>query len=129
MNSLQTFDYSNNMLWLLKRIFFGRKLSKKVCTKLSCFIVEADNLSYREQVVQYDKIYHHILKELGYEWSFGQILKRCPSEVKNLQEVWDLHKLRNSLVHDLKARDEKNLKKQAYKYRQICESFVRQVSS
>jgi len=93
-----------------------------------CYIEKAETSTYREQIIQYDKIYHHTLKELGYQGTFWEILKRNPREIQNIETIWELHKLRNSLVHELKDRDEKTLKIQAQKYKQISESFVKQVT-
>lgn len=121
--------YKSMLLRILKRLFWwGRTIDTKTCTKLTCFIVKAEKWSYKEQVVQYDKIYHHILKELWYTGTFGEILRREPKEIKNIQEVWELHKLRNSLVHELKERDEKLMKQQAGKYKMVCETFIKQVT-
>lgn len=93
-----------------------------------CYIEKAESVSYKEQIIQYDKIYHHTLKKLGYQGSFGEILKRNPREIKNIETIWELHKLRNSLVHELRERDEKILQKQAQRYREISEMFVKQVT-
>ena len=56
-----------------------------------------------------------ILKRLGYEWSFWEILKQKPRQIKNLQKIWDLHKTRNSLVHDLEKKSP-SLKKEVSDY-------------
>lgn len=120
--------YVNMLLRFFKRLLWWRSIAKKTCKKLSCYIEKTESLSYREQIIQYDKIYHHTLKELWYSGSFGEILKRNPREIKNIQDIWDLHKLRNSLVHDLKNWDENILRKQAESYKKVSNNFVKQVT-
>jgi len=86
-----------------------------------------DSKTPRAQVIDADKIYHAILKDLGYSGSFGEILKREPREIHNLQEVWRLHKLRNSLVHDLEE-PRVNLEKEAENYSKVIVSFLKRIS-
>lgn len=92
-----------------------------------CYIERAGDTTAKEQIIQYDKIYHHTLKNLGYDGNFGDILKRNPREILNINEVWELHKLRNSLVHELKSRDEKFLLSQAKRYKEVSERFLKKV--
>ena len=115
------------MLNFLKKILFWRSIDKKQCNEFVCYIKKAEIEDPNEQIIEYDKIYHHILKSLGYRGSFWEILKRNPKEVKNLNEVWELHKLRNRLVHDLKQ-PKKNLHKEAQRYKDVTEKFLKQVT-
>ncbi|MCH8518169.1 hypothetical protein LAT59_00185 [Candidatus Gracilibacteria bacterium] len=90
------------ILKLLKRLLFGRKISQishKNFQKRLSEIIQKD--SFR-QVIELDKLYHHILLELGYSGSFGNILKKNPREIDDIEIVWRLHKIRNRLVHDEK---------------------------
>jgi len=115
------------MLSLLKRMLFWRSITKKQCNELWCYVKKAEQEDPNEQIIEYDKIYHHILKDLGYRGSFGEILKRNPREIKNINDVWELHKLRNRLVHDLRQ-PKKNLEKEALRYKKITDDFLRQVT-
>lgn len=72
-----------------KKLFFSKQLS---------FIIWLD--SYKEQVIDMDKLYHKILLEAWYKWTFWEILKQKPSEISDLNQVWELHKFRNKLVHE-----------------------------
>lgn len=90
-------------------------------------MAELDTKTPKVQVIECDKIYHAILKDLGYQGSFGEILKRKPREIRNLQEIWDLHKLRNTLVHELNEPDV-NLKKQAENYKRVVQAFLKRIS-
>ena len=115
------------MLDFFRRFFWWRSLDLKTCTKLSCFVERTEKDTPKQQIIEHDKIYHHILKELWYQGNFWDILKRNPKEIKNINEVWELHKLRNSLVHELQNRNKEFLTTQAQKYKQINKKFLKQV--
>ncbi len=72
--------------------------------------------SSKEKIIDYDKLYHKILIEMWYEWNFWDILNLEPNEVWNINKVWELHKLRNKLVHDFDLIDEKVLQKAENEY-------------
>ncbi len=57
--------------------------------------------SLQEQILQYDKILNHILRDYGYSGTVGDQLKAKPRMMKNLNTIWSLHKLRNKLAHDM----------------------------
>ena len=77
----------------LKNIFKNMKTSK----------------SDKEKLIDYDKLYHKILQKFWYNWTFWEILKTKPNEIWNLNKVWELHKLRNKLVHDVDEKIKENL--------------------
>lgn len=73
--------------------------------------------SDREKMIYYDKLMHNILLKLWYNWTFWEILKQKPIQIENLNKVWELHKIRNTLVHelDIEIKDlEKKLKEYEY---------------
>jgi hypothetical protein len=51
------------MKWLF-RWESKKSIDKKVCKELVCFVSKAGKLSPKQQVIEYDKIYHHTLKKL-----------------------------------------------------------------
>ena len=53
---------------------------------------------------------------MWYDWNFWDILKLEPNEIWNINKVWELHKLRNKLVHDFDLIDEKVLQKAENEY-------------
>jgi len=106
----------------------NKTIDKKVCKEIVCFVWKAQKLSPKQQVIEYDKIYHHTLKKLGYDGTFWEILKSNPKEIKNIQEIWELHKFRNTLVHELRDLDDRFIAKQGKKYGSIVEKFVKQVT-
>ena len=106
----------------------NKTIDKRVCKELVCFVWKAEKLSSKQQVIEYDKIYHHTLKKLWYEWTFGEILEINPKEIKNINEIWELHKFRNTLVHELRDLDERYILKQWKRYRGVVEKFIKQVT-
>lgn len=70
----------------------------------------------KEKIIDYDKLYHKILIEMWYDGTFWDILKLEPNEIWNINKVWELHKLRNKLVHDFDLIDEKVLQKAENEY-------------
>ena len=112
---------------VIKRLFWWKSLDKKTCKKYTCFLEKLEEKSPKVQIIECDKIYHHILKDLWYSGSFGEILKRRPKEISDLDQIWDLHKLRNSLVHELKERDQKYLERLANEYKSVVKNFLKQV--
>lgn len=88
-----------------KKIFFTKQLKNIIWLN-----------SYKEQLVDMDKLYHKILLEAWYKWTFWEILKQEPREVSNLNKIWELHKFRNKLVHDFDYSSEKILKENSINY-------------
>jgi len=86
------------------------------------------NGSYKEQVIDIDKLYHKVLQEADYQGTFGEILKSEPTEIWNIQKIWELHKLRNKLVHDFDLLSEKVLKQKSIDYKKEIEKLIKQFS-
>ena len=74
------------------------------------------NSSNKEKIIDFDKLYHKILQELWYSWSFWNILKKEPKEILNLNKIWELHKLRNNLVHSFNWEKDDFLEKKQKEY-------------
>lgn len=91
-------------------------LSKEDRKELKKNFTEAKKIkSEREKMIFYDKIMHNILLKLWYKWTFWEILKQKPIQVENLNKVWELHKIRNKLVHELDFKVE-NFEKKLKEY-------------
>ena len=57
-----------------------------------------------ERMIAYDKLLAHILEDLGYRGSVADKLKKRPKILtSSIQEIWRLHKIRNSIAHDLQT--------------------------
>ena len=93
------------------------KLSKDDYSKYSKLLnrIFTDNVSNKEKIMDIDKLYHKILITIWYNWSFWEILKQNPKKIKDINKIWDLHKLRNKLAHDFDKIDESVL------YKKLCE--------
>ncbi len=74
------------------------------------------NISYKEKIIDFDKLFHLILQKIGYIWSFWDILKQNPKEIININKIWELHKLRNKLVHDFDLLSDSILRKKVREY-------------
>ncbi len=100
-----------------KRQFFVRNL-KKI----------SGGIDRKHQIIDFDKLYHKLLLEIWHEWSFGDILKSKPREIDNLNKIWELHKLRNKLVHDFDLLEEVILIKKAKEYEKELVKLLKKVS-
>ena len=83
--------------------------------------------SGKEKIIDFDKLYHKILIELWYVWTFWEILKSEPKVISDLNKIWELHKLRNKLVHDFDLLSEHILKKKALEYERIITALFRRI--
>lgn len=70
----------------------------------------------KAQIIDLDKLLHHILKASGYTGTFWEILKKEPKVLPNIQKIWTFHKLRNTLVHEFTNHTNTQLLKQADEY-------------
>lgn len=92
-------------LWVEKIKYFQKKLKQ----------ISA-HISSKEKLIDADKLYHKILLELWYTGDFWEILKQKPIIIWDLDKIWDLHKIRNKLVHDFDNYDEVFLKGKSKDY-------------
>ncbi len=71
-----------------------QKIVKKVKSK-----TETDQ---KLAVIEADNFFDNILKKVGYfGQDMGQRLKQItPSQIKNIDDIWKAHKIRNNIVHD-----------------------------
>jgi hypothetical protein len=61
-----------------------------------------DESSYKLAVIEADKIFDDLLKRMGYQGEdMGERLRQLTSsQIANLDEVWQAHKIRNRIVHE-----------------------------
>lgn len=108
-------------IFLLYTIFFAfiwkRKWKYLSTEKKKYFYKKLNSIktfqSSKEKIIDCDKLYHKILLETGYKWDFWYILKQKPVIISNIDKIWELHKIRNSLVHDFLWYEEKFLDKKS----------------
>jgi hypothetical protein len=84
--------------------------------------------SAKEQIIDYDKLYHKALRDLGYIGNFGDILKLNPKEIEDINSIWELHKLRNKLVHDFDLLADIVLKEKALDYKIEIKRLLKRIS-
>lgn len=105
------------IIFLLVAIYFAfiwSKKSKKLDDKkIKDFQKKLNSIkksvSSKEKIIDADKLYHKILQEAGYSGDFWSILKQKPILIWDLDTIWELHKIRNKLVHDFDNYDERLL--------------------
>lgn len=104
-----------------------KKLSSEIIKDYNKkFLYIKINISPKERIIDFDKFYHLFLKELSYEWNFSDILKQNPSEIKDINKIWELHKLRNKLVHDFDEQANSFLLKKANEYETEVKKLLNQ---
>ena len=107
------------LVYLLYYFSFRNKYNLPKSRKLyfqKVFIKIKLNRNPKEVIIDSDKLFHKILLELWYERTFGKILKQNPIVIKDINKIWELHKLRNNLVHDFQDLDSKMLKQKSKEY-------------
>jgi len=72
-------------------------------TEILKMVEAGEESSWRLAVIEADKFFDEIMRRLGYSGeNFGDRLKQMhPTEVSNLNDIWDAHRIRNSLSHDV----------------------------
>lgn len=85
-----------------RQIIKHRELINKKWSKLLERIKSGDERDLRLAVIEADSLVDEILKEHGHPGQdMGERLKSIhPSEMDNLNDLWEAHKLRNRLAHE-----------------------------
>ncbi len=119
------------LFFFLFSFFLILKFSKrkKLNSKTKIFLEKIfsnikNSESSRQKIIDFDKLYHKILLELWYKGSFWEILKDSPQIINNIDLVWELHKLRNRLVHDFDDIWKWFLDKKSLEYEKIVLDFL-----
>lgn len=60
----------------------------------------------RHAVMEGDKLLDLLLKKRGYKGTLGEKLKKAHKHFPHVQELWDAHKIRNRIAHELDVRVE-----------------------
>ncbi len=70
--------------------------------KVSALLNSPNQNDWKQAILEADTMLDEVLNGLGYQGeSIGEKLKRVqPGELKNIQEAWDAHKVRNRIAHD-----------------------------
>jgi hypothetical protein len=118
------------ILWIFLILKFSKR--KKLTSTQKSFILKnykkiSKNDDIKHQIVDFDKLYHKILLELGYKWSFWEILKQKPRVINDINKIWELHKLRNKLVHEFDSLSESVLKQKAEEYDKVVMNLIKDI--
>lgn len=112
-------------------IYLSFKYSKKKKLPLkrkhyySNKLAQIEKEDYYKQIILFDSMLSNILKELWYEWWLWEQLRRKPTIIfKQLNPIWELHKLRNRIAHELWVINENLLKNSAARYKQIITEIL-----
>ena len=60
----------------------------------------------RFAVLEGDKLLDLLLRKRGYRGTLGEKLKKAGRDFPHIQDLWDAHKLRNQLAHELNVKIE-----------------------
>lgn len=118
------------ILWIIYIAFFKLKNRKKLWeAKIKDFRKKLkqiqSSISSKEKLIDSDKLYHKILLELWYSGDFWEILKQKPIIIWDLDKIWELHKIRNKLVHDFDNYDEVFLKGKSKEFLSEVEKLLK----
>lgn len=109
--------------------FYIKKKDKLTTSKKTAYKAKIKEISSQElskKIILYDSMLSHILTDLWYNWNLGEQLKKKPSEIKLvINEVWELHKLRNKIAHELNKFDNNILEKNAKRYENILKDLIK----
>jgi len=106
-----------------KKTWFSSEQVKNFNKKMK--LIKSPSYSEREKILELDKLFHYILKQYWYKWTFWDILKQEPICIEDLNEVWRLHKIRNKLAHDFEEFEIIRLKKEVKRYNNQVENLIK----
>lgn len=89
------------ILFGIKRLF-RKKLSSGAARRIRkqwAHVANVDDPA--RKVLEAEKVLDGVFRELGYEGTFGEKLKKIGPLLQNKQAVWDAHKLRNRIAHEV----------------------------
>jgi len=118
------------ILWIFLILKFSKSKKLNSGTKkqiLKNFNIIKQSKSNKEKIIDFDKLYHKVLLSLGYSWSFWEILKSNPKVISDINSIWEIHKLRNQLVHSFDDISESFLEKKAKEYERIINNLLKKI--
>jgi hypothetical protein len=80
-----------------------RKITTSGWKEIVKLVESGQESSWRLAVIEADKFFDQVLRRLGYSGeNFGERLTQVhPTEIENINDVWNAHRVRNSLSHDV----------------------------
>ena len=99
---------------------FSKKIPKKIIEEIKSNwkkIIRQDDL--RHSIMDADKLLDYALKKMGHKGSLGNKLKKSPQLFSNINDVWNAHKVRNNIAHQINYEvTEKHYKKTMMSFKQ-----------
>lgn len=97
------------LIWLRKKFALRESALKKRVDKkfkeISQLLAIDNESAFRTAIIEADKLLDFILKSKGVRGStLGERLKSSRGLIRDLNNIWFAHKVRNRLVHDLDSR-------------------------
>jgi len=104
----------------------GKRLSTSAQTRiLAQWKTAAAQPDTYRRIMEGDKVLDQLLKELGYQGSLGDKLKKADKIIPDIQAVWAAHKLRNQLAHEPGVNvSDHDAKKAMYAFEKGIRKFV-----
>lgn len=97
------------LIWLRKKFALRESALKKRVDKkfkeISQLLAIDNESAFRTAIIEADKLLDFVLKSKGVRGStLGERLKSNGGLIRDLNNIWFAHKVRNRLVHDLDSR-------------------------
>ncbi|MCX6807286.1 MAG: hypothetical protein NTZ80_00530 [Patescibacteria group bacterium] len=90
-------------LFILKKR--RKKLSSKIKEKIKQELEKIDKeIDFQKAIFAADKLLDFVLSAKGLTGSLGEKLKKGEKLFSNINEVWEAHKIRNRIAHELGAK-------------------------
>jgi len=79
------------------------KITASGWKEISKLVDSGEESSWRLAIIEADKFFDEVLRRLGYSGeNFSERLAQVhPSDIENINDVWNAHRVRNSLSHDV----------------------------
>ncbi len=105
-------------------ILYKRKLKNKFSEKDLYYIrshwvkiIDSFNAHPKHAILDADKLLDFALKKHGFNGSLGEKLKKSGSKFSNLNGLWNAHKLRNRIAHELGDVNKNEAKNALYQFK------------
>lgn len=104
------------VLSFLKRTFFSKQpqrallnhdkeILNKKWSEIEQMILLGRPSNFKQAVIEADKLLDYTLEKMGYNGSLGEKLKKARERFSKAvyNEIWEAHRIRNKLVHQMDA--------------------------
>jgi len=92
------------VLWIFVKRSRGKNLGTKQMQYIKSHwirIIDSFSANPKNAVMDADKLLDYALKCHGFEGSLGEKMKKAGPRFSDLDGIWNAHKLRNRLAHEL----------------------------